>query len=496
ALWSLQGLNALSEANLLQALNDREPEIRRAAVRLAEPKLDQNQTLQNKILALATDTDPRVRFQTAFTLGEMKGPQAAKALYQIVRRDYGDTWIRTAVLSSLSETTAPFLASLLEDVEFAASADAQPLLSQLANVIGTRQQIPEVNQILELTARYRYPGQQQKTEAVQDEVVLAIGQGLKRGGKTVLAFAKADEGASARLVRDSIARAKQTSADKSQTLAARQQAIDLLSCTDLATAEAALLPLLAAREPQEIQISVVEAFTSFTDTQIAELLLKEYPSLTPNVRTEIVNQLLKRQNWILRLFAAISDRTVSIGQIPQVRRTILLKSTNPEIKKQAEQLFAGETLGPRREIIAQYQPALSLKSDLAAGKSVFKRECLTCHKLGTEGYEVGPNLATIKNRTAPEILVHVLDPNKEVSPNYLEYVIVTGDGLIETGIIVNETPSSITLKKAENKQITILRENIEEIRSSGKSLMPEGFEKKIKTREMADLIAYLMALEN
>ncbi|QDT40800.1 Cytochrome c [Gimesia alba] len=496
ALWSLEGLNALSEANILQALNDSEPEIRRAAVKLAEPKLNQSESLRNQVLTLATDEDPRVRFQAAFTLGEIKDPRAAKALYQIVRRDYGDAWIRTAVLSSLSESTAEFLKSLLEDVEFAASPDAKPLLSQLANVIGTRKQVPEVTEILELAFRYRYPDQQQKTEAVQDEIVLAIGQGLKRGGQTILAFAKEDESGAAQLVRDRIARAKQVAADRTQTVPARQQAIELLSCTDLATAEADLLPLLAAREPQVIQVSVVEAFTSFTDTQIAELLLKQYPALTPSVRTEIVNRLLRRQNWILRLFAAISDRTVSITQIPQVRRTILLKSTNPEIKKQAARLFAGETLGPRREIIAQYQPALSFKSNLAAGKKVFKRECLTCHKLGSEGSEVGPNLATIKNRTAPEILVHVLDPNKEVSPNYLEYVVVTEDGLIETGIIVNETPSSITLKKAENKQITILRENIEEIRSSGKSLMPEGFEKKIKPREMADLIAYLMALEN
>ena len=153
-------------------------------------------------------------------------------------------------------------------------------------------------------------------------------------------------------------------------------------------------------------------------------------------------------------------------------------------------------LGPRREIIAAYQPALSAKTDLSAGKRIFKRECLTCHRLGQEGYEVGPNLATIKNRTASEILVHVLDPNKEVSPNYLEFVVVTDEGLIETGIIVNETPSSITLKKAENKKVTILRENIDEIKSSGKSLMPEGFEKKIQTQEMADLIAYLLSLEN
>lgn len=495
ALWSLEGLDALDEANLLLALKDSEPEIRRAAVRLSESHLNQSQTLQEQVLTLANDEAHVVRFQAAFTLGEMNHPQAADALYQIIRQDFQDEWIRTAVLSSLSETTAPFLISLLNDTEFAASPEAKPLLSQLANVIGTRRQAPEINQILEVTSRFQAPGEKANTAAVQDEVVLAIGQGLKRGGKTILDFAKGNESAATQLVQDRITHAKQVAADRQQSVAARQQAIELLSCTDLTTAEAALMPLLAAREPQVIQISVVEALTSFTDTQIADLLLEQYPSLTPGVRTEIVNRLLRRQNWIVQLLAAISDRTVSLSQIPQVRRTILLKSSNPTIKKQAEKLFAGEVLGPRREIIAAYQKELSTDSNLSAGQRVFKRECLTCHKLGKEGYEVGPNLATIKNRTAPEILVHVLDPNKEVSPNYLEYVVVTEDGLIETGIIVNETPSSITLKKAENKQITILRENIDEIRSSGKSLMPEGFEKKIKPNEMSALIAYLMALE-
>lgn len=495
ALWSLQGLDALTKENLQSALNDNEPEIRRAAIRLAEPMLNQNEKLRDRVLALAADDDPRVRFQAAFTLGEIDHPEAAKALYQIVRRDHSDFWIRTAVLSSLSDSTAPFLKNLLADREFAASPEAKPLLSQLANVIGTRQQASEVTMILELLASYQYPNQIQKTEDVQTRAVLAIGQGLKRGGKTLLIYAKDESSASARLVQHLITNSKQIAADSDQPVGARQQAINLLSCTDLTTAETTLLPLLDAREPQSVQVSVVEALTSFNDTKIADLLLKQYPSLTPNVRTEIVNRLLRRQNWILRLFAAISERTVSISQIPQVRRTILMKSTNPEIKKQAAQFFAGDILSPRKEIISQYQPALSLETNLAEGKKVFKRDCLTCHKLGKEGYEVGPNLATIKNRTAPEILVHVLDPNKEVSPNYLEYVVVTDAGLIETGIIVNETPSSITLKKAENKEITILRKNIEAIKSSGKSLMPEGLEKKIKTQEMADLIAYLMALE-
>ncbi|MCH9655359.1 MAG: HEAT repeat domain-containing protein [Planctomycetes bacterium] len=496
ALWSLQGLNALSDENLHRVLNDSDPEIRRVAIRLAEPKLKQSENLRNKVLELAADEDPRVRFQTAFTLGELNHPKVANALYQIARRDHGDMWIRTAVLSSLSESTAEFLESLLADVNFAASSEARLLLSQLANVIGTRRQDPEVKKILELASRYRCPGETQKTDNVQNLIVLSIGQGLKRGGKTLLTFSKEETSDSAKLIRRQIEQSKQVAINRNKTITVRQQAIELLSCTDLPTAEAALMPLLDAREPQAIQISAVEALTSFTDSKVADLLLKQYPVLTPNVRTEIVNRLLRRQSWILRLFAAISDRTVFISQIPQVRRTILLKSTNLEIKKQATKLFAGDILSPRREIISQYQPALSLKTDLAEGKKIFKRDCLTCHKLGKEGYEVGPNLATIKNRTASEILVHVLDPNKEVSPNFLEYVVVTDSGLIETGIIVNETPSSITVKKAENKEITILRENIEEIKSSGKSLMPEGLEKKIKAQEMADLIAFLLTLEN
>lgn len=496
ALWSLQGLNALDEALLFQALADSEPEIRRTAVKLAEPRLSQSETLRRKVISLASDADPRVRFQTAFTLGEVAGPESARALYTIIRQDYADHWIRTAVLSSLSESTADFLTSLLTDVKFAASPQTRLLLRQLANVIGTRQHAEEVQAILNLAARYDYPGDRSKTNAVQNELLRGLGQGLKRSGKSLVQFSTPADTAGAQLIQKQISQAKTTAANREESAGRRREAIDLLSCTDLATAQSALLPLLGARETQELQSAVVEALTSFGDTSVAELLLERYPSLTPSVRREIVDRLLRRQNWILQLFTAISDRTVSLSQIPQVRRDILMKSPSSEIRRQAEKLFAGETLGPRREIIAAYQPALSAQTDLAAGRRIFKRECLTCHRLGQEGYEVGPNLATIKNRTAPEVLVHVLDPNKEVSPNYLEYVIVTDDGLIETGIIVNETPASITLKKAENKQITILRENIEEIKSSGKSLMPEGFEKKIQTQEMADLIAYLISLEN
>jgi putative heme-binding domain-containing protein len=90
------------------------------------------------------------------------------------------------------------------------------------------------------------------------------------------------------------------------------------------------------------------------------------------------------------------------------------------------------------------------------------------------------------------VMTHVLDPNREVAPNFVQYIVTIDDGRVSTGIIANETATSITLKRAENVQETILRQNIEELASTGTSLMPEGMEKKILPQEMADLLAYVL----
>jgi putative heme-binding domain-containing protein len=71
-------------------------------------------------------------------------------------------------------------------------------------------------------------------------------------------------------------------------------------------------------------------------------------------------------------------------------------------------------------------------------------------------------------------------------------VVTIDDGRVSTGIIAHETATSITLKRAENVQETILRQNIDELSSTGTSLMPEGMEKKIRPQEMADLLAYVL----
>ena len=85
----------------------------------------------------------------------------------------------------------------------------------------------------------------------------------------------------------------------------------------------------------------------------------------------------------------------------------------------------------------------------------------------------------------------MLDPNREVSPQFLDYSVRLVDGRVLTGMIAGESDAGLTLSRAEKQEDSILRSEIEEIASSGKSLMPEGVEQKITTQEMADLIGYL-----
>jgi putative heme-binding domain-containing protein len=173
----------------------------------------------------------------------------------------------------------------------------------------------------------------------------------------------------------------------------------------------------------------------------------------------------------------------------------LAEHGDERLRTLAQTLLQRLALGRRQDVVAAYQHALTLPGDAARGKEVFKKVCAACHRLEGVGFEIGPNLATLKNRGPETILVNVLDPSREVNPQYLNYVLATTDGRVITGLLADETASSVTLKRAENISETVLRVNIDELRSSGLSLMPEGMEKDVDPQAMADLIAYLLSLK-
>jgi putative heme-binding domain-containing protein len=103
-------------------------------------------------------------------------------------------------------------------------------------------------------------------------------------------------------------------------------------------------------------------------------------------------------------------------------------------------------------------------------------------------------LTSAASRDAEALLANIIDPNRFVQPAFSQYLILTDDGRAVSGVIAAETASSVTLTSGKGQSETILRNNIEEMSTSGKSLMPEGFERTISKPDMADLLSFLTSL--
>jgi putative heme-binding domain-containing protein len=161
-----------------------------------------------------------------------------------------------------------------------------------------------------------------------------------------------------------------------------------------------------------------------------------------------------------------------------------------DIKQRAAKLFANAS-ADRDAVIKQYEPALGKNVDPKRGRAVFEKQCVTCHRVDNLGVNVGPDISDTYNKTPAVLLLSILDPNRAVDNNSFAYTVTTADGKTLTGLLAAENSSSITLRQPEGKNETILRSDIEELRSTGLSLMPVGFEKNITPEQMADLIAFL-----
>ena len=178
-------------------------------------------------------------------------------------------------------------------------------------------------------------------------------------------------------------------------------------------------------------------------------------------------------------------------EIERDKKQLLLQHPDSAVQKLSQRLFGNEAESDRAKVVQQFQHVLELEGRQIPGKEVFRKKCSLCHQAGTIGVQVAPNLASVKNKSEADLLISILDPNREAQPNFNVYTVVTLQGKVLNGIIASETATSITLKRAEGKQDVVLRNNIDELLSNGVSLMPEGLEKELTAQDLADVIAFI-----
>ncbi|HET6882158.1 MAG TPA: PVC-type heme-binding CxxCH protein [Pirellulales bacterium] len=490
ALYALAGLNSLSAATLVAALADPHAGVREHAVKLAEPFLNDSAEIADRVLALAKEDDLRVRYQVAFSLGELMSPQRLTYLAGMAHDDVGDRWMRLAIQSSLAEGADQVLTKLAADADLRDSESGAIFLDSLARQIGV------ANRPAELQATLRTIEQMAKTDvATAGVLVRGLASGLaQRGAKLDTAFTGDGAATARRIVGDLIAAARTTASSESEAVHRRVSAVDTLALGRFAEVEDCLTALVNQRQPQEVQRAALRSLGRFDDADVSTIVVAAWPSLGPAVRSAASDVLFSRPLWIAALFDAVDRGEISPNDLDPARLKLLSSHSDAGIRKRAEQLFASLAIGRRQDVVEAYRDVLTMSGDAGRGKAAFKKVCAACHRVEGVGQEIGPNLATVKTRGADAILVNLLDPSREVNPQFVNYVLLTDDGRTLTGMIAAETATSVTLRRAENASDTVLRVNIDELRSTGQSLMPEGMEKQLTKQDLADLIAYLLSV--
>jgi putative membrane-bound dehydrogenase-like protein len=487
ALWTLELLSSLDVGLIELCLADQEPRVREAAVRLAEARLEHEPVVLSRVLALADDPDPMVRFQLAFSLGEVKNdPRVMHALATIARKDAASQWTRTAVFSSIVGDPLAFLDVISKRTGFLASGPAQVWIEELAFLVGCGRKPDDTKGLLE---KLQLAG---VGSGGLMRALLALGRGQTRRGGSFESFVAADSlPAVKKLLSDAtaVAVAKGPVDD-------RLTAIRLLGLGAPNKARQVLPKLLAASEPTVIQLGALQAIAGFLDRSSAALILDRWKSMSPSVRREAAEVLFSKPEGIESLLVALESRSLASSEIDLARLRQLETHSNSGFRSRVGKILASGAVpsADRAQIVANYQRAIALTGDRERGRGVFAKVCATCHQAEGRGIDVGPNLATVTNRSPADLLVHILDPNREVAPNFMNYNVATVQGRVFSGIITEESASAIVLKRAEGATDVIPREQIEEVKSTGVSLMPEGLEKGLAVQEIADLIAFVRSI--
>ena len=475
ALWTLHGLDSLDPDSVRTALRSPAPRVREHGCRLADK--DPHRRLP-ELAACADDPEPRVRMRAALALGRVDDDLARDALASIASRDAEDPWITSALLEGLTDRPKAFLDAL-------ATKHPDWLSSP------TRNQASFLRRLASLASRETDRRSFLDRIAANPRTIasFALVAGLSSGESRPPAR---DDGAARSADFTATAEAARAVArDTARPEWARALALDMLVTSRNDGAGDALLDCLEPNAPIELQRTAARDLGTFADPTTLETVLGRWDRYSVATRRFLIGILVGRAATATRLLDAVERGTVSADEFDPATRDALRALFDPGLKARVEALLPVPTTAARDEVLRRYAPALTLSGDSARGRLLYERNCRQCHAYNAQGPKVGPDLLSVAGRPKDDLLVAILDPGREVSPDSISVVVATTRGQTLTGVLAEETPAAIRLRRSEGIEDMIPRGEIEAMKPTGKSLMPEGLETRLTPQDVADLIAFL-----
>jgi len=521
ALWTLHGLGALGESRseaavaAVAALGHPSSGVRRNAAQVMPGDARSATALLST--GLVRDPDAQVRLAALLALADQPpSPDVARELASLLRGGMvrGDRWLADAATAAAARNDLSFLKALAarqgdrpagpEVLEIAGrvaehwarggpSDQAGDLLAALAG--GE----PSVNEAIIRSLANGWPKDRQaRVDAATEDVLTRLTKELTAPARGQLvrlaglwgnqALARVGEELGASL----LATLRNETLAESRRIDVARQLVELRA-TDESTGRQ-LLELIGPGTSSELAYGLIEAVALSKAPQVGNALVETLPRLGPGARARALRVMLGRSDWSPALVAALERNQARISELALDQKQALVTHPNREIAARVGRLLAqgGGLPDPdRQQVLDRLAPLVKEGGDVARGKTVFIQQCAQCHRHGSEGGQVGPDLSGMAAIPRSELLIHIIDPSRNVEGNFVQYTVATTDGRVISGLLASETKTSVELIDAEGKRHAVLREDIDQMAASKKSLMPEGFEKQLSTAELNDVLAFL-----
>ena len=513
ALWALPNLD---EEQTWRIKTDNDERVREQVFRIAQQSTDAVR-IDNAPWGF-TDPASKVRFEYALALsGASRVNLVLNSAARLAVNDGDDPWMSIALLISATGLEDSVLHRLVAPVAYRLKFDLDAekqrgmvnpdLVTALVRASILQHREKEVGVLTNLILR-------NESWKLSDNPnkLLAIAKGIRSAGHSFEEIVGPMY--SNKLVASWLSESRGIVLDHEMPLSRRRMSLDVISLFDSLDGVGDMgLRLMNAQEPPELQLAALEALGSYREPAVADMLIDAWPKMTPALRDKATTILLSRTDRIAKLLDAIEAKKITPAQLSVAAKATLGRQKTPALAERIAKLIGDGSSANRKAVIETYLTAMqgsdagtpARKESVVAGKSaritgdatrgakVYEMACMVCHKFADKGNDVGPHLGTIKAWTAEQLVTNILDPNREVSPNFPLYLVETKDGRTLSGLITSETAGNLTLKRADGGTDTVLRSEIQSLTSPGISLMPEGLEAAITPQQLADLIAYLKA---
>lgn len=498
---------------LNEALEHPSAGVRRNAVAVL-PNNDAGLKLLLEHNELFRDTDAQVQLHAVLKLADMPASSEAGTLVAAMANSATDSVLIDALTSAAATHSIAYLKSLTSQLDDQPSTANLQIARRVSEHIARGR--PDAAQLQEILI-----GSQTAPGDLANAILIGLTGGLPANFKfssteefdaaLIAAFTKADAASKSKLIRlaaqcgtkaldphaNEIVESLLTvvrdtdAADNLRTDAARDLIGFRPNDADLVTQIAGQI---TGQTSPALGRSLLSAIQGSAAPAGGDSIIDAMQTLTPQLKSAAIGTLLTRPDWARALLKGLESRSIELSELSLDQKQALRAFPNKSIQQQAEKLLAmsgGLPDADRDKVLKSLHHLTEVEGNVDAGREMFKKHCAACHKHGELGKSIGPNLTGMAVHPKEELLMHIIDPSRSVEGNFRIYSVITLDGVVKNGMLASETKTSITLIDTKAQEISIQREDIEELLASRKSLMPEGFEKQMTESDLSNLLEFL-----